>query len=119
MKRIKWTVLGAVALGSICAPALSAQADKAIRGTWRGTYAKNCQAVRDVTTEDFIIITLKKVEGYEGSCVITKLSKSKNGYSLQKLCENEGEIIRQTMTIEVINPNRILVDGSKTYDRCI
>lgn len=118
MNRIRRTVLGVVALITIAVPALSAQADKAILGTWRGPYAESCQAVRDVTTEDFMIITPKKVEGYEGSCLITKLSKTKSGYSLQKLCEGEGETFRETMTIKVINPNRLMVNGNKTYERC-
>lgn len=118
MNRIKWTVLGVVALSAIAAPALSAQADRAILGTWRGPYAENCQAVRDVTTEDFMIITPRKVEGYEGTCAITKFSKTKNEYSLQKLCEGEGETFRETMTIKVVSPNRILVNGNKAYERC-
>lgn len=118
MIRIRWCALAAVCLATISEPALSAQADKAILGTWRGPYAENCQAVRDVTTEDFMIITPKKVEGYEGSCAITKLSKTKSGYSLQKLCEGEGETFRETMTIKVINPNRLMVNGNKTYERC-
>lgn len=118
MKRIGWAAFAAIAVVTISLPALAAQADKPVLGTWRGPYAENCQAVRDVTTEDFMIITPKKVEGYEGSCVITKLSKTKSGYSLQKLCEGEGETFRETMTIKVINPNRLLVNGDKVYERC-
>lgn len=118
MKRIGWAAFAAVAVVTISFPALAAQADKAILGTWRGPYAENCQAVRDVTTEDFMIITPRKVEGYEGTCAITKFSKTKNEYSLQKLCEGEGETFRETMTIKVVNPNRILVDGNKAYERC-
>lgn len=103
---------------SMCIPAFSGEPDKAILGTWKGPYAESCRAVREVTTEDFMIITRKKIEGYEGSCVISNFSKSKNGYVIEQLCEGEGETSRSKMSIKVINKNRILVDGSRQYDRC-
>lgn len=107
-----------IAAFSIPVPASSAEPDKAILGTWKGPYAKSCQAVREVRTEDFMIITRKKIEGYEGSCVISKFTKGKNGYVIEQLCEGEGEISRNTLNIKVVNKNRILIDGDRAYDRC-
>ena len=120
MTRFRFAISMATAMtaASISVPAFSTEPDKAILGTWKGPYAESCQAVREVRTEDFMIISRKKIEGYEGSCAISNFSQSKNGYVIEQLCEGEGETSRSKMSIKVINKNRILVDGSRSYDRC-
>lgn len=98
--------------------AYAADVDKAIQGTWKGRIAENCQAVRDVTTEDFFILHKKKMERYEGSCAVTQTGKKNNEFILKGICETEGETNMLTMRIRVLDKNHVVVDGEHKYERC-
>lgn len=95
-----------------------ADVDRVIQGTWKGRIAENCQAVRDVTTEDFFILHKKKMERYEGSCAVTQTGKKNNEFILKGICETEGETNRLTMRIRVLDKNHVVVDGEHKYERC-
>ncbi len=92
--------------------------DDPIFGTWRGEYAGSCAAVKEGNTEDFLKISKKKVERYEGECEITRQVAKADRHELQILCETEGEVVRDTVKIKVINRDQINVDGAGRYDRC-
>lgn len=92
--------------------------DDPILGTWRGEYAESCAAVKEGSTEDFLKISEKKVERYEGECEIARQAARADRHELQILCETEGEVVRDTIKIKVINRDQINVDGAGRYDRC-
>lgn len=93
--------------------------DASIIGSWRGQYAESCAAVKESSTEDFLKISKKKVERYEGECEITRQVAKASRHELQIfLCETEGEIVRDTIKITLINRDQINIDGAGRYDRC-
>lgn len=92
--------------------------DASILGSWRGQYAESCAAVNEGSTEDFLKISKNKVERYEGECQITRQVAKADGYELQILCEAEGEVVRDTIKIKVIDRDQINIDGAGRYDRC-
>ncbi len=92
--------------------------DASIFGSWRGQYAESCAAVKERSTEDFLKISEKRVERYEGECKITQQVAKADRHELQILCETEGEVVRDTIKIKVINRDQINVDGAGRYDRC-
>jgi hypothetical protein len=92
--------------------------DVSIIGSWRGQYAESCAAVKEGSTEDFLKISKKTVERYEGECEITRQVAKADRHELQILCETEGEVVRDTIKIEVINRDQININGAGRYDRC-
>lgn len=119
MRKITHTVIAITGVLMVSLTnAYAADVDRAIQGTWKGRIAENCQAVRDVTTEDFFILHKKKMERYEGTCAVSQTSKTKNEFILKGVCETEGETNRLTMRIHLIDKNHIIVDGKEKYERC-
>lgn len=98
--------------------AYAADVDKTIQGTWKGRYAESCEAVRDVTTEDFFVLDRSNIERYEGSCAVDQTSKVKGEFIIKGICESEGETARLIMRIRMIDKNHIFVDEKQKYERC-
>ncbi|WHA43228.1 hypothetical protein [Agrobacterium larrymoorei] len=111
------TTVAVAAFSLIFVGTFAFASDDPILGTWRGKYAESCKAVEDVTTEHFIKIGKNKTIGYEGECDIIRQTKKQGVHELQILCETEGETVRDTLNIKVINREQISING-ETYDRC-
>jgi len=92
--------------------------DISIIGAWRGQYAESCAAVKEGRTEDFVKISKKQIERYEGDCGIIRQVAKGDRHELQILCETEGETVRDTLKIKVISRDQIDIEGAGRYDRC-
>lgn len=113
------TILFATGITLITAgSSIAADVDKSLYGTWKGPFAESCLAVKNVTTEDFMIISKGKIEMYEGTCLIRKSVKKGKLYSVSGFCESEGMTQKLTMQFQLDGKNRLIVDGDKRYDRC-
>jgi hypothetical protein len=120
MTRFSFAISMATAMTvvSISVPALSAELDKSIIGTWIGPLVESCQALRDQTTDDYLIFAKKSFKRHEGECVVTNYSRTAKTHALQFLCETEGETVGGKMKITVLNSNKISIAGAGEYARC-
>lgn len=118
MTRIGSAILIATLMTAISGQAHSAQTGGSIFGTWKGKYAESCKAVRNETTEDFLVIGKKTLKRYEGNCAITKLTSKGVSHIIQFLCETEGETVRDSLNITQLNANKISIAGAGEYERC-
>ncbi|NYD84181.1 hypothetical protein [Brucella intermedia] len=118
MKRIGSAILIATLMTAISGQAQSAETGGSIFGTWKGKYAESCKAVRNETTEDFLLIGKKNLKRYEGDCAIIKHTSKGASHTIQFLCETEGETVRDSLKITQLNANKISIAGAGEYERC-
>lgn len=118
MKRIGSAILIATVMTAISGKAQSAEKGGSILGTWKGKYAESCKAVRNETTEDFLVIGKKTLKRYEGDCAIIKHTNKGTSHTLLFLCETEGETVRGDLKITQLNANKISIAGAGEYERC-
>lgn len=115
---IKSICLTAGIMLSACGYSLAADVDKSLHGTWKGKSAESCLAVKNATTEEFMIISNGKIELYEGTCLIRKSTKKGKVHTVSGFCESEGMIQQLTLRLQLDGKNRLIVDGKHKYDRC-